>query len=152
MRPRSKPTAALVLLLLGGLALLPGCAKRGSVEEQVTAAINSMESAIEEGQVMDAMALVADDFQGQQGRLLRKDLFGLVTLQRNRFRDVSIQRLPLSISSDGGNFATANFQVVVTGGAGLLPERGRLLAVASTWTRESGDWQLWRADWTPVSN
>lgn len=150
-RNRLRP-AALSGLWLAWLLVLPGCAEQGSVEEQVTAAINRMESAIEDGQVLEAMALVADDFQGQQGQLLRKDLFGLITLQRNRFREVGIQRLPLTVSSDGGNFAGASFQVLLTGGQGLLPERGRLLAVDSTWLREGDDWLLWRADWTPVDN
>lgn len=132
--------------------LLAACGPRGSVEDQVIAAIDTMAAAVEEGRVLDAMALVADDFEGRQGRVMRKDLLGLLSLQRNRFNTVAITRLPAEVSTDGGNFATARFQVLLTGGQGWLPERGRAMQVETTWLREGGDWLLWRADWTEVGD
>ena len=111
-----------------------------------------MATAVEEGRVLDAMAMVADDFEGRQGRVLRKDLLGLLSLHRNRFRTVGITRLPAQVTSDGGNFASARFQVLLTGGQGLLPERGRAIQVDSTWLREGGDWLLWRADWSDTGD
>jgi hypothetical protein len=37
--------------------------------------------------------------------------------------------------------------VLLTGGAGLLPETGQLYEVETRWLREGSDWQLWQAQW-----
>ena len=46
--------------------------------------------------------------------------------------------------------ANAQFQILVTGGGGLLPERGQLFAVKTYWQRIDGDWMLIKADWQAV--
>ena len=38
----------------------------------------------------------------------------------------------------------------MTGGRGLLPERGQVFEVFTIWQLDGDDWLLLRADWTPV--
>lgn len=119
----------------------------GSVEEQVRATIDAMETAAEAGKPFDFMAHVADDFQGRNGQMERQDFMRFMTLQINRHSRIRAQLFPVSVTDDGGNFATATFRVLVTGGGGLIPEEGQVYDVETTWTRDGGDWSLWRADW-----
>lgn len=93
------------------------------------------------------MGLVADDFAGQQGNVSRERLFALVKIYRNRYQNIGINRLPATLSHDGGNFLSADFQVLLTGGQGWLPEQGRMMQVQTTWLEEGGEWKLWRAQW-----
>lgn len=44
----------------------------------------------------------------------------------------------------------AHFRILVTGGAGLLPESGQLYEVETGWIRDGGDWLLDKAEWQPV--
>ena len=41
-------------------------------------------------------------------------------------------------------------KILVTGGGGLLPERGQLFAVETHWRRIEGDWMLTEANWEAV--
>lgn len=109
--------------------------------------MSAMEQALEARKVFEAIAFVADDFQGQHGAMSRRDLLALMHVYQRRYQQLNVQRLPLGFTHDGGNFATVTFQLLVSGGQGLLPESGRLLEVETTWILEGRTWLLWRANW-----
>jgi len=134
---------------IAALMLLAACGG-DSVEDQVRETISAMESAAEEGQLIGFMSHVADDFEGRDGQMQREDFLRFMTLQINRHSRVGAQVFPITVTNDGGNFATATFKVLVTGGRGLLPEDGQVYDVETTWIRDGGDWLLWRADWQPI--
>jgi hypothetical protein len=139
--------------LIGAVAALclAGCAPEGTVEEQIEANIAAMEAAGEAGERGAFMDHVADGFEAQEGRMTRDDFRRFLFLQFNQQRRIRAQLFPITVEAQGPNLAEASFNVLVTGGAGLIPDEGQLFSVQTAWVLEGGDWLLWRADWTPIS-
>mgnify|MGYP000451013714 CR=1 FL=1 len=136
-------------VVLAGL-LLGGCGQELSVEQQVIASLENMEQAAEEGRHLDFMGYVADDFSGQLGALDRRGFHRFMIFQMNKNRRLHAQFFPIYVQDKGGNQASARFNILVTGGSGLLPDRGQLFAVETDWIRDGSDWLLSMADWQPV--
>lgn len=126
------------------------CSKPLTTQQQVIAVIRNMEAQIEEGERRPFMNHVADEFSGQNGQLNRDQLRGMVIYQLNRYQRLSAQLFPIRVTETGEGLATATFRALVTGGAGWLPENGQVYDFETHWTRQSGDWMLLKADWTPV--
>lgn len=147
----------LLRLLAAGLALvmlLAACSNEPSVEQQIIAGLESMEEAAEAGKPLDFMGHVAKSFKGQQGMLERTDFQRFMLLQMNENRRLSANFFPIKVVGipelAGEAKANASFRLLVTGGQGLLPERGQLFDVETEWIREGGRWLLLRADWEAV--
>jgi hypothetical protein len=70
--------------------------------------------------------------------------------QINQHRRLQAQFLPIFVRETGEDTASANFRLLVTGGAGLLPESGQLFEVETAWLRSDSEWLLTAADWEPV--
>jgi hypothetical protein len=139
--------AALIAAVL--LFALAGCSG-DRPEDRIRRAIAVMEDAAEQGRWLQLAEYVAEDFQGLDGQFDRRQFIAFLTLQSRRYQRLDATLLPIEVDYDGGNFAEARFQVLVTGGEGLLPMDGELYAVQTTWIAEGGDWRLWRADWRPA--
>jgi hypothetical protein len=71
--------------------------------------------------------------------------------QINQHRRLQAQFFPIYVQESGENTASAHFKLLVTGGAGLLPDSGQLYEVETHWLRADGDWLLNGADWQAVS-
>lgn len=146
-----KLAAGMVLMVW----LLAGCQQELSVEQQVIATLEKMEQAAEEGRHMDFMDYVADDFSGQTGTLDRRGFHRYMMFQINENRRLHAQFFPIYVqkadSSETTTEASARFRILITGGGGLLPERGQLFAVETAWVRAGSDWLLRKADWQPVN-
>lgn len=131
--------------------VLTACGKEPSIEQQIIASLETMEADAEEGRFMDFMTHVAQDFKGQQGALNRQDFQRFMVLQINKTRRVYATFLPIKVigipAMVGEPEAKATFRLLLTGGEGLLPERGQLFDVSTAWVREGGDWLLLSADW-----
>jgi len=140
-------TAGMLLALL----LLVGCGPAGSVEEQIKANIDAMEVAAERGERGGFMDYLAEGFSGQSGGMTRDDFARYLFLQINERRRVQARLFPVDVEAQGPNLAVARFNVLLTGGAGLIPDDGQLFSVETEWVLEDGDWLLWRADWQAVS-
>ena len=142
---------SLLAASLSTLMLLAACGKEPTVEQQVIATLESMEAAAEEGRPFDFMGHVAKDFKGQQGGLERVGFQRFMLMQMNENRRMQATFFPIQVVGvpelAGEPKAKANFRLLVTGGSGLLPERGQLFDVKTDWVREGGDWLLYRADW-----
>jgi hypothetical protein len=130
--------------------LLTGCGEKLSVEQQIIATLRNMEYAAEEGQHLEFMSNVADSFGGQQGSMDRREFHRFMIFQINQNRRLQAQFFPIYVEETSEDKASAHFRILVTGGAGLLPERGQLFEVETQWLRDGGDWDLSSADWEPV--
>lgn len=130
--------------------LLTGCSDNLSVEKQIIATLESMEEAAEQGEHFDFMEHVADSFAGQQGSMDRRAFHRFMIFQINQNRRLFAQFFPIHVQDSGNDRASAHFRLLVTGGGGLLPERGQFFAVKTQWQLEGGDWLLIKADWEPV--
>lgn len=136
--------------LIIAVLLLAACSDELSVEQQVIATIRNMEYAAEEGQHLEFMTYVADSFGAQQGSMDRREFHRFMIFQINRNRRLHAQIFPIYVAETGEDTASAHFRILVTGGAGLLPESGQLFEVETSWLRDGGGWDLAEADWEPV--
>ena len=130
--------------------LLAACGDDLTVEQQVIATLRNMEHAAEEGQHLEFMAYVAESFGAQQGSMDRREFHRFMIFQINQNRRLQAQFFPIFVTETGEDTASAHFRILVTGGAGLLPESGQLFEVETSWLRDGGDWDLTEADWEPV--
>ena len=130
---------------------LASCGKAPTVEQQIIASLETMEADAEDGRFMDFMSHVAKNFKGQQGALGRQDFQRYMMLQVNENRRIYVNFFPIRVVGTpelaGEPKASASFRLLVTGGKGILPERGQLLDVNTSWVREGGKWLLLSADW-----
>lgn len=133
-------------LLLAGF-MLASCSPELSLEQQIVATLRNMEAHIEAGERREFMNYVADDFRGQGGELNHDQLNALLLYQLRRYQKVHAQLLPITVTPAGLDEAEARFQVLLTGGAGVLPESGRLYQVTSMWRYQDGEWVLQSAQW-----
>lgn len=139
---------ALTVILTG--MLLTACGEELSVEQQVIATLESMEQSAEEGRHLDFMSHVADDFSGQYGGMDRRGFHRFMIFQMSENRRLQAQLFPIRVRENNNAGASASFKILVTGGAGLLPDRGQLFAVKTDWVRDGSDWLLSVAEWEPV--
>lgn len=130
---------------------LASCGKKLTVEQQVIATLRHMESAAEEGRHLDFMENVADDFSAQQGSMGRLEFHRFMIFQINQHRRLQAQFFPIYVTENSDDSASARFKLLVTGGAGLLPESGQLFEVETEWIRDGGDWLLRGAAWEAVN-
>lgn len=139
-------------LVLGGLLLLlsAGCSQPLTTSQQIIAVIRDMEARIEDGERRAFLTHIAEDFSGQGGRMSRDDVHAMIVLQMKRYQQLDARLLPIQVKQTGETTAEANFRVLVTGGAGWLPESGQLYEVDTRWDRQGGEWLLIGADWDPV--
>lgn len=148
LRMRGAIGVMLSVLLFGG------CAQELSVEQRVIASLEMMEESAEDGRHLDFMGYVADDFQGQYGGMDRRAFHRFMIFQMSEKRRLRAQLFPIHVQQKGESQtptqASAQFNILVTGGAGLLPDSGQLFSVETEWILDGGDWLLIRADWEPV--
>lgn len=149
MKVSRAPMRWVFAVFLAGL-LLAGCREGLSVEQQVIASLEHMEQSAEEGRHLDFMAYVADDFSGQSGGMDRREFHRFMIFQINENRRLHAQLFPIRVKETGEGQASAQFNILVTGGGGLLPDRGQLFEVETDWTRDGSDWLLSKADWEPL--
>lgn len=138
----------LALLLMPGLF---SCSQPLTVEQQIIAVIREMEARIEAGERRPFMRHVADDFNGQNGRLGRDELRLLVIRQLNQYERLHAQLFPIHVSESGEKSAEASFRALITGGPGLIPESGQVYDFETHWLKQGDKWLLLRASWTPVA-
>jgi len=146
----NEPGVRFVLSAFLIVGLLAACGEKLSVEQQIIATLRNMEYAAEEGEHLNFMGYVADSFQGQQGSMDRREFHRFMLFQINQHRRLQAQFFPIYVTETGEGTATANFRLLVTGGAGLLPDAGRLFEVRTHWLRDGADWVLIEADWETV--
>lgn len=139
-----------VISVILAVSLLAACGKELSVEQQIIATLRNMEYAAEEGEHFEFMSYVADSFSAQQGSMDRRGFHRFMVFQINQNRRLQGQFFAIFVKETGEGSASAHFRILVTGGGGLLPERGQLFDVETDWWRDGSDWKLVKADWKAV--
>ena len=136
---------------LCGLALLVfvlcGCAKELSVEQHIIASLRNMETAAEQGEHFEFMGFVSESFSAQDSSMDRRAFHRFMIFQINQNRRLHAQFFPINVQQINESLASARFNLLVTGGSGLLPESGQLFDVETHWTLEGSEWMLTKADW-----
>lgn len=136
--------------LLGlGLALCLTACTRTPDEEALRAAIDAMQQAGESRDVPAFMDYVADDFMGNGPEFDRQGLERYLRLIAMRNQALGVTRSGTTIEMHGDR-AVVRMTLLLTGGAGWLPERGELLEVESGWRFEGGEWRVASARWKPA--
>ncbi|HBK47749.1 MAG TPA: hypothetical protein DDZ67_15235 [Xanthomonadaceae bacterium] len=139
------------LLLLVACSLLLGACRREPPEQRLRARVEAMRDALQQRKPADFMAAVAADFVGNDG-LDRAALQRMLQLQVLGNASIGATLGPMEVQMHGDR-ATVAFDALLTGaGAGrLLPERAQAYRVVSGWREEDGEWRLYRAEWSGVS-
>jgi len=132
------------------LLLLSSCSDEPTLEQQIIGLITEMEQLMESGKRGAFMKKVAEDFSGQLGALTRDEFRRFMIMQWNQNQRLHAQLFPISVRKLGPGMAAANFKALITGGRGLIPERGQLYQFETTWLKNGDDWLLLSANWDPV--
>ena len=136
----------LIVLLLG----TSSCHKSPALD-QLLQRVDALEQAIETRHNDDAIDILSDDFKAGNGQN-RKDARRMLLFYSLRNANIHILRTNTEAELDPTyqNQASVTCQVLVPGGQGLLPERGRSFRISSRWVFQDGDWYLDRLDWKPL--
>lgn len=140
---RMRPALAAVLAVL----LLAACSKELSVEQHIIGNLRAMEEAAEQGEHFDFMAYVSTSFTGQYASMDRRAFHRFMIFQINQNRRLQAQFFPIHVTELSAGQASAQFNLLVTGGSGFLPENGQFFAVKTHWQLQGDDWLLSEADW-----
>lgn len=136
----------LLLVALAGLfAALAGC-RHTPDETRVREAIAAAEQAAEHVDAGGVVEPLSDDFDGNGGRLERRDLANLVRLARLRGERIGVTLGPVSVERRGERLV-AHFTVSLTQGSRLLPDMAGVYQVETAWRREDGQWRCYSATW-----
>lgn len=133
--------------MLAGLLLgLLACSAEPP-EQALRKQLQQLQTAVEQGQVDDAMAHVAEDFSGPRG-MDRAALHNLLRMQVLTQRRVGVTTSAYEIRLQQDT-ATVQFDALMTGaGQGRwLPDQAQSYAVTLAWRRHEDQWQLYHADW-----
>jgi len=117
---------------------------------QIIASLKAMEDAAEKGEHFEFMGHVADSFEGQNGSMDRREFHRFMIFQLNQNRRLYAQFFPIHVQETDPDQAAAQFNLLVTGGRGLLPDSGQLFEVKTHWLLEADDWMLQKAYWIAV--
>jgi hypothetical protein len=139
-----------VISVFLAVLLLTACGEELSIDQQIIATIRNMEYAAEEGEHFEFISYVTDSFRAQQGTMDRREFHRFMIFQTNQNRRLQAQFFPIYVKETGEDMASAHFRILVTGGGGLLPDRGQLFDVETHWLRDGSDWKLDEADWKAV--
>ena len=133
------------LILL--LALLPSGCSRTTDEQRIREAMAAMQQAMETRNPRAFMAHVSDDFIGNSADFDRAALANLLRIEVLRNDSIGATLGPVDIEMQGDR-AKAQVLATFTGGSGnLLPERGSIYAITSSWKRQGSEWRCYSATW-----
>ncbi len=141
------------VLVLAAMVLVAGlqaCSQPQTPEQQIIGVIRDMEALIENGERRPFMNHVDETFHGQGGYFDHPRLNAWLIIQFRRNYRLRAQLFPISVRVTDEISAIASFNALVTGGKGLLPERGQMLAITTEWRRTDGEWRLIAAQWQEI--
>lgn len=135
--------ACLVLLI----CVMPAC-QRAPAEQQVRQAIDAATAAARANDAAGVLAVVGDDFTGNNGELDRQGLRRLLAVRALRQDKTGVLVGPVAFERKGDRIV-ATFNLVLTGGkpGDLLPDAHTILAMTTAWRRDGGRWVCYSAAW-----
>jgi hypothetical protein len=131
-----------LVVVLAGLAACRQTPDEVRVREAIAASAEAAETA-DAGGVVEPLS---EDFDGNGGRLERKDLANLVRLARLRGEHIGVTLGPVSVERRGERLL-ARFTVSLTQGVRLLPDAAGVYQVETAWRLEGDDWRCYSATW-----
>lgn len=110
--------------------------------------IRTIAEALEEKKSSTVLDFIDDDFLSAEGKD-KKWAKQMLTFHSLRNQNISASITQLSVTADDqfDDVLHSDFTVLLTGGQGLLPERGQVYRVKIWWRKKSGDWLITRAEW-----
>jgi len=142
---RLSKTGCLLLTAMLCAAILPGC-RHTPDEVQVREAIAAVAQAAQAGAAGDVVAPLSDDFDGNAGELDRPALANMVRLVALRGEHVGVMLGPVTIEHRGARMV-ATFEVTLSSGGRLFPDRLGIYQVESAWRKQHGKWRCYTASW-----
>lgn len=139
--------AACAICLVFAACALAAC-HRVPAEQQIRQAIDAAAAAARANDVSGVLAVVADDFTGNEGELDRRGLRQLLAVRALRQDKTGVLVGPVTFEHRGDRIV-ARFNLVLTGGkpGDLLPEQSSIHAMTTAWRRERGEWKCYGAEW-----
>ncbi len=139
------PAALAFVLIL--LSLIAAC-HRTLDEEQVRQAIASAATDARNNDADGVLAVVSNDFLGNDGELDRHALKQMLVLRAFRKDSTGVLIGPISVQRQGDRLI-ATFTLTLTGGKAdsLLPDQADVFAMTTAWKREDGRWRCYSANW-----
>lgn len=129
------------------MVVLAGC-RNAPAEQQVRHAIDTAAAAARGNDARGVLAVVSDDFTGDDGQMDRHGLRQLLALRALRQDRTGILVGPVSFERRGDRII-ASFNLVLTGGKpdDLLPADSAIYAMRTAWRKVGGDWRCYNAIW-----
>ncbi|MGN2246042.1 hypothetical protein ACFWZ3_05040 [Frateuria sp. GZRR35] len=127
------------------LAVSAGC-RHAPDETRIREAIASAEQAAEQADAGGVVEPLSEDFDGNGGRLGRKEIANLIRLARLRGEHVGVTLGPISVERRGERLV-ADFTVTLTQGSRLLPDAAGVYQVETAWRRDGDEWRCYSATW-----
>lgn len=128
------------------VVLLAACSDPQSVEAIIGDNIEQMQEAVESKSADDLLQHVFDGFSSAKG-YDKNGLQRILLFYQLRHQRITTLVTNLEIDIAQSGVAKARFNILLTGGAGLLPEQGGFYQVETDWRQEQGAWRLVYADW-----
>ncbi|MCP5478361.1 MAG: hypothetical protein H7A20_06205 [Rhodanobacteraceae bacterium] len=129
------------------LAITATACSTAPPEQRLRERIAAMQQAIETGQAGNFMDGVASDFVGEGG-MDRRQLRGLIAAQLLRAKDVGVSVVSMDVRLLAGDRqAEVDLDVLLTGGAGFLPDSASTYRIRTGWADGDDGWQVISADW-----
>ena len=130
------------------LAVVLAACHHPPAEQQVRDAISAAAPAARANDSHGVLAVVSDDFIGNDGELDRQGLRRLLAIRALRQDQTGILIGPLAFQHQGDRIV-AKFNLVLTGGkpGDLLPNQSAIYAMTTAWRREGGVWKCYAATW-----
>lgn len=134
--------------MLATCVVLPAGCRRPPPEQALRDTVAAMQAAAEARDVDALFAPVAEDFAAGEG-MDRQRFRAFVALSMLRQQAVGASVGPLDVQLLGDR-ARVDFNLLLTGGPGVLPERANAYRVQTGWRLLDGEWRLISATWKPA--
>jgi hypothetical protein len=138
-----------IFISVGLFLALTACSQELTTEQQLIAVIRDMEARIEDGERRPFMNHIAESFSGQNGRMNWRQVNAMVLYQLHQNQRVRAQLLPIYVTETANGQVEARFSALLTGGPGVLPDKGQKFEFVTQWQRLDDEWKLISASWTP---
>ncbi|MGY6587259.1 MAG: hypothetical protein ACXIUB_03120 [Wenzhouxiangella sp.] len=132
------------------LACLAGCGPPPPDEEQIRQRIDDMTTALAEGNVRALMAPLADDFGTETWNMDPRAVRLLIQRELRASNRLRARVFDIDVVVHDNQRATVEFQAVLTGGSGLIPDRRGWYRFRTGWRKEDDEWLLISAAWEEV--
>ncbi len=138
-----------IAMLMVATVLAMSACHRAPAEQQIAQAIDAAVTAARSNDVRGVLAVVSDDFTGNEGDLDRHGLRQLLAIRALRQDQTGVLVGPMSFEHRG-NRIIAKFNLVLTGGkpGDLLPDQSSIYTMTTAWRQEGGDWKCYSATWS----